>query len=94
LTASAPYLDLRDKIIHIYKVNRENDVALQDARIEMHHGRFFLVGLVPDGGSANDWLAGLTTYVSWDQIEEFVVFDSLEEYHRRLSLAWSDNQLQ
>ena len=89
-----PDIDLSDKIVFIYKANSNNDVALQYPRVEQLHGRTFLVGRVPDGGSANDWLAGLVTHVGWDQIEEFVVFDSLEDFYERLSRGWREQNLQ
>ena len=87
-------LDLSQKIVFIYKANGENDVALEYPRTEFHNGRYFLVGRVPEGGSSNDWLSGLTTYVAWDQIEEFVVFESIEDYFSRISMAWTDKKLQ
>ncbi len=86
--------DLTGKIVLIYKTNSEHDIALQDPSFEMHNEKLFLVGIVPDGGSANDWLSGLKTHVAWDLIGEFVIFDSLEEYHARLSRAWSDKSWQ
>ena len=89
-----PTLDLSNKIVFIYKVNSQNDISLQDPTFEMHNGKLFLVGEVPDGGSANDWLSGLKVYVAWDQVEEFIIFDSIKECHARLSKAWSDKKLQ
>ncbi len=87
-------LNFAGKVVFIYKANRENDVALENPRIEIHNGRTFLVGIIPDGGSANDWMSGLTAYVAWDQIEELVIFDSIEDYFSRLSQSWIDQQLQ
>lgn len=89
-----PPLDFSDKILFIYKSNSENDIALESPQLLLLGGRYFLVGRVPDGGSSNDWLAGLTSYVAWDEIEEFIVFDSLEDFFTRLSQSWSDSQLQ
>jgi len=86
-------LDLSNKVVFVYKANSDNDIALENPRTVMLNDRYFLVGNVPDGGSSNNWLAGLTTYVAWDQIEEFVVFDSLDDYFERLSMAWTDRQL-
>lgn len=89
-----PTLDLSDKIVFVYKANGDNDVALVNPHIELHHGRYFLAGKVADGGSSNDWLTGLTTYVAWDQIEEFILFDSMEEFFDRLSRSWAEKNLQ
>lgn len=89
-----PSLDISNKIVFIYKIRSSNDVALLNPRFEIHFDRVFLVGVVPDGGSASDWLSGLTTYVAWDEVEEFVIFDSLEEYYSRLSRTWSNATMQ
>jgi hypothetical protein len=86
--------DLSDKIVCLYQENREHELTIQNAVFEEHNGRLFLVGDVPEGGSANDWLSGLKAYVSWDHVQEFIVFDSLEEYFARLSRGWSDERLQ
>lgn len=86
--------DLTDKIVYLYQENREHELTLQNPTFEAHNGRLFLVGEIPEGGSANDWLAGLKAYVSWDHVQEFIVFNSLEDYYARLSRGWSDERLQ
>jgi hypothetical protein len=86
--------NLAGKIVYVYQQNREHEVVLQDAGFEEHNGRFFLTGVVPEGCSENDWLMDLKVYVAWDWVQEFIVFDSLEEYYARLARAWSDHQLQ
>lgn len=89
-----PTPDLSNKIVYLYQENREHELTIQNPVFEEHNGRLFLVGEIPEGGSANDWLSGLKAYVSWDHVQEFIVFDSLEEYFARLSRGWSEERLQ
>jgi hypothetical protein len=91
-TTSVP--DLSNKVVYIYQVNRDHEVTLQNPTYEEHGGKLFLVGTIPDGGSNNDWLSGLKTFVSWEHITELVIFDSLEEYLGRLSRGLNTETLQ
>jgi hypothetical protein len=86
--------DFSGKIVYLYQENRDHEVTLQNARFVELNGRLFLAGEIPEGGSANDWLAGLTAYVSWEHVQEFIVFDSIEEYYARLSRGWSEERMQ
>ena len=86
--------DLSDKVVYIYHINKDHEVTLQNPIFEEHNGTLFLVGTVPDGGSANDWLSGLKAYVSWKHITEMIVFDSLEDYLDRLSRGWNNEIFQ
>jgi hypothetical protein len=87
-------LDLSDKVVYIYQINKDHEVTLQNPNFEEHNGKLFLVGTIPDGGSSNDWLSGLKAYVSWTHITEIIVFDSLEDYLDRLSRGWNKEQFQ
>ncbi len=87
-------LNLSNKVVLIYKINSQHEVTLYSPTFEKHNERLFLVGNVSEGGSANDWMAGIKTYVAWDQIEEFSVFDSKEEYLSRLQQGSFDKTLQ
>jgi len=86
--------DLGDKIVLVYMINRspEESVLLCNARFEAQGGRVFLIGEFAEGASANDWVAGVTTALSWDCVEQYFIFDSLEEYMNRASKAYSHEQ--
>ncbi len=87
-------LNLLNKIVLIYKKNSQHEVTLYSPVFEDHNERLFLVGNVSEGASENDWLSGIKTYVAWDQVEEFSVFDSKEEYLSRLQQGSFDKTLQ
>ena len=83
--------DLSGKIVMLYLNDRTHETTIENPVFETHNGRLFLAGRVPNGGSQNDWLTGLAVYIAWDQVQEFVIFDSLEDYYARVSLAWNEN---
>jgi hypothetical protein len=47
----------------------------------------FLSGTnVPHAPGAYNWTDGVRRLVAWDAVEEYMIFDSVEEYHSRLVL--------
>ena len=86
--------DFSDKVVSLFQLNRPHEVILQNPIFVDIQDKLFLVGVIPDGGSENDWLSGLECYVLWDEVQECVVFDSIEEYLSRLSMGMGRRQLQ
>jgi len=88
--------DIEDKIILIYLSSRpdEHNAVLQKAHFENQGGRIFIVGEFAEGTTANDWASGVSTAIAWDQIEQYLVFDSLEDYFSRMSRAWDSPTMQ
>ena len=78
--------DLGDKVVLIYLTNQcdENNVVLEQARFEMQGDKLFIVGVFAEGTTANDWATGVHTAVAWGNVEQYLVFDSLEDYFVRL----------
>ncbi|HEY1188560.1 MAG TPA: hypothetical protein VGE74_12985, partial [Gemmata sp.] len=59
-------------------------VVLTDCRFERQGGRLFLVGTnQPCRSWLAEWCDGTRRCVAWDAVEEYVVFDSLADYHAR-----------
>lgn len=88
--------DLSRKIVVLYLSNRtyEHVVVMADPEFEIQGERLFLCGSIPDGVSPNDWAVGVRTHVAWAQVEEYLVFDSLEDYLNRAAMAMEDTTLQ
>jgi hypothetical protein len=86
--------DFSQKLVLIYLMGRSPDdgVLLENARFEIQGGRPFLVGDFAEGGSANDWVAGVHTALAWDSVQQYFVFDSMEDYMARASRAYSNEQ--
>ena len=90
------YPDIKDKIVLLYLFNRPDDhnVVLQDASLELQAGRMFIVGVFANGTTANDWAAGVRTAVAWDSVEQYLLFDTIEDYFERISIGWENKTVQ
>jgi hypothetical protein len=88
--------DFSGKIVLIYLVNRSDDynVVMQHATLENQAGKIFIVGEFAEGTTASDWAAGIRTAVSWENVEQYLVFDSIEDYYSRMSIGWDDRTVQ
>ena len=89
-----PFPDFSDKIVLIYLMGRSPDdgVLLERAVFEVHGGRAFLTGEFAEGASANDWVAGVRTALAWDTVQQYFMFDSMEDYMARASQAFNAEQ--
>ncbi len=76
--------DFSTKLISVSLAGEDDGRALDRPHWEMQGGRLFLVGMVPRGGSTRDWCEGIVSAVAWDQVTDYLVFDSSEHYRERL----------
>ena len=86
--------DFTNKIILVYLMGRPPDdgVLLAHAVFEIQGGRPFIIGEFAEGASANDWVAGVCTAIAWDTVQQYFVFDSMEDYMARASQAYQAEQ--
>jgi hypothetical protein len=78
--------DFTEKVVVLSFPTTDGSRALAHPRWEKQGGRLFLIGAVPVGGSRNDWLKGGEAAVAWEMVSDYLVFDSLEDYHKRRSI--------
>lgn len=78
--------DFSRKVVSLGIVGNEQSYAVESPHFEMQAGRLFLVGTVPPGGSTRDWSKGVESAVAWDQVTDYLVFDSVEDYQKRLRI--------
>jgi hypothetical protein len=85
--ARMKYPNLAGKILQVYQRNRPLDdgVVLQHGAFEIQGDRVFLTGEFAEGVSADDWAAGVRTAIAWDAVEQYLVFDSYDDYMSRAS---------
>ena len=90
------YPEFENKIILLYLFNRPDDhnVVLQNASLENQADRMFIVGVFAEGATANDWATGVRTAVAWDSVEQYLVFDTIENYFERISIGWENKTVQ
>lgn len=72
------------KTVSVGLAGEDTTSAIENPRFEMQAGRLFLVGTVPRGGSPRNWAAGIPVAVAWDQVQDYMIFDSAEDYRVRL----------
>jgi len=88
-------LQFPGKTLLLFVINRSPDdaIVLQNARMDAIGDRQFVVGEFAEGTTANDWAVGVVTAVAWDCVEQYMVFDSLEDYFARASRAYNEQQM-
>lgn len=86
--------DFSHKIVLVYLMGRPPDdgVLLEHAVFEIQGGRPFIIGDFAEGASANDWVAGVRTALAWDTVQQYFMFDSMEDYMARASQAFNAEQ--
>src|SRR5687767_4972081 len=82
--------DFNGKVVTFYCVNEppEGAVALISPTFDTQGGRLFVLGkIAPD--QPGHWDDGLQSAVAWDQVNNYVVFDSLEDFRTRLAAFYA-----
>jgi hypothetical protein len=75
--------NVTNKVVSVSIAGDDDGRCLEHPRWETQGGRLFLLGTVPHGASTNDWCAGLPSAVAWDQVTDYLVFESPERYLER-----------
>jgi hypothetical protein len=78
--------DFSKKLLQVTLSEKTNTYAIDRPTWLMRGDRLFLVGRVPHGSSRGDWLKGTVSAVAWDQVAAYFVFDSAENYRKRLKI--------
>jgi hypothetical protein len=78
--------DFTKKLVSLSLVGDEGTRILDCPHWEMQAGRLFLVGIVPRGGSGGDWCEGIQCAAAWDQVTDYLVFDSAKHYRKQLAI--------
>jgi hypothetical protein len=82
--------DFSGKVVTFYCVNEppEGAVALISPTFAKQGGRIFALGqLAPD--QSGRWDDGLQSAVAWDQVNNYVIFPSLEVYRSRVAAFYA-----
>jgi hypothetical protein len=78
--------DFSKKVVSFGILGNDHTYAIDRPRFEKQGGRLFLVGTVPRGGSSRDWSEGVVSAVAWDQVTDYLVFESVKDYRNRLKI--------
>jgi hypothetical protein len=72
--------DFKGKCLSLSIMDDSCNHDLWSPYFDYQGGRLFILGTIPAGASEADWSAGCKGAVAWDQVTEYVVFDSVEAY--------------
>jgi hypothetical protein len=72
------------KVVSVVCENEDTGQLIYSPKFEDQGGRLFIVGTVPNESSRDNWMEGLTTAIAWDTVQDYVVFESMEDYTTRL----------
>lgn len=82
--------DFTDKIVVFYLSSPPHPIvdgiAVELPSFAKYEGRLFVIGRIPEL-AGDDWVTNLTTAVAWDAVISYLVFDSREDYIKRMSGA-------
>jgi hypothetical protein len=79
--------DFAGKTLVVQTRNRplSNPIILNECELQTQAGKLFLTGVrqacAPELSS---WTDGVRCYVAWDDVEEYLVFQSVQDFHSRL----------
>jgi hypothetical protein len=76
--------DFTGKVVSLSLAGDQHTYAMESPQFETQAGKWFVVGTVPRGGSTKDWSEGVVCAVAWDQVSDYLVFDSADDYAKRL----------
>jgi hypothetical protein len=76
--------DFTGRFVSFSIIGDDHTYAIDRPRFELQGDRWFVVGTVPHGGSNGDWSEGATSAVAWDQVNTYLVFDSVKHYQKGL----------
>jgi hypothetical protein len=80
----APTLKGKTIVVHLRDHAMEYPVLLSDCLLEERGKRLFVVGISqPMQRGFGDWTDGTRRALAWDAVEQYFLFESLDEYYRR-----------
>src|SRR5438046_9523706 len=85
-SAKSTVPSLRGKAVVVQVRNRASaaPLVLSDCFLEARGNRLFLVGTSqPAQRSRSEWSDGVRRAIAWDAVEEYFLFDTLEDYYAR-----------
>jgi hypothetical protein len=83
-------LSLRGKTVAVYTRNRPTGapIVLKECMLETRGHRLFLVGTsMPAQRAVAEWTDGVRRAIAWDTVDDYLLFDSPDEYYARCQAA-------
>ncbi|MDG4597259.1 MAG: hypothetical protein P9F75_16485 [Candidatus Contendobacter sp.] len=71
-------LNFEGKVVS-FSTDRDT-LAMKNIEFRMQKNRLFVIGIVPESATRNDWAANRPCAIAWDSIVDYIVFDSEKQY--------------
>ncbi len=85
-------LSLRGKTVAVHMSSRAGGppIVLKDCMLETRGNRLFLVGTsVPGQPAVTEWTDGVRRAIAWDAVDDYLLFDSPDDYYGHCQAARS-----
>ncbi len=76
--------DFNDKFLSLSVIGDDHTLTMDTPHFELQGDRWFIIGFVPHSATNGDWSEGALRAVAWDQVNEYLVFDSADHYRKGL----------
>jgi hypothetical protein len=73
------------KVLSVLCQYEDTSQLIADPKFDIQGDRLFLVGTVPKKSSQDNWMEGLPCAIAWATVQDYVIFDSIEDYLTRLN---------
>ena len=72
------------KVLSVVCAGEDTGQLIYNPLFQEQGGRLFVVGTVPKEASRDNWMEGLTCAIAWETVQDYVVFESIDDYLGRL----------
>ncbi len=90
-------MDRKDSLLDLFEgklvsfSSAQDTLAIKNINLKRLEGRLFIVGLVPKGATTNNWAADRACAIAWDQVIDYMIFDSETQYLELMAKSGSDS---
>jgi hypothetical protein len=77
--------DFKGKVVSVGLASDHYSYAMNSPHWEIQGGKLFLIGSVPHYGSVRNWSEGVVRAIAWDEVTDYLVFESIDDYIKRQS---------
>jgi len=79
--------DFSGKCLSITLKDSKYNHDLIDPFLEYQGDKLFIIGTIPKGATDSNWTKNKIGAVAWDSVEEYIVFDSFEDYKKAINIS-------
>jgi hypothetical protein len=63
---------------------KDSVLALKNPFFVEIKNRLFVCGQIPKKATNNDWAKNKKGYIAWDEVSDFIIFESEQDYIKRM----------